>query len=67
MISLHHSGPITMISSCQADAISKWGIELLKIILLFIFFRVFQKAGGYAYDSPDHLTHFIIIRMLSRY
>ena len=45
MISLHHSGPITMISSCQADAISKWGIELLKIILLFIFSQCFKRLG----------------------
>ena len=61
MTLLHHSGPITTISSCQADATSKWGIELLESNFAFYIFLVFHVARGLAYDSPYHLRHFIIL------
>ena len=70
MSSLHHSGPITTTSSCQAHAISKQTIVLLECNFAFYIFIVFHMARGLAYDSPLH--HFIVIiiyyiRMLSRY
>lgn len=61
MTSLHHSGPITTISSCQADAIIKQRIVLLKSNFAFYIFPVFHMARGLAYDSPYHLSHFTSI------
>ena len=62
MTSLHHSGPLTTTSSCQADAISKQTIVLLEGNFAFYIFIVFHMARGLAYDSPLH--HFIIIIIL---
>ena len=59
MTSLHHSGPITTTSSCQADAISKQTIVLLECNFAFYIFIAFHMAGGLAYDSSLH--HFIIL------
>ena len=50
MSSLHHSGPITTTSSCEAHAISKQTIVLLECNFAFYIFTVFHMARGLAND-----------------